>query len=58
MTKRASTAERTFWLTLGLLVVIAAAFLLPTGCEFEPASIHLPKHPPKRVVLDDIDGGL
>ncbi len=56
--RRMSKAMQTAWLTLALLVVVLAAFLLPTGCEFEPSSIHLPKHPPKRVVLErDDDGG-
>jgi hypothetical protein len=51
-----SKFKTTFWLTCALAVVIAAAFLLPTGCSFEPSS--LKRHAQKPVVIEhDEDGG-
>lgn len=57
MARRTTSKFRTtFWLTVSLAVVIAAAFLLPTGCSFEPSS--LKRHAQKPVVIEhDEDGG-
>lgn len=60
MARRTSSKfKTTFWMTLALAVVIAAAFLLPTGCEFEPSSIGQPPLGPRPVADDvaDSDGG-
>jgi hypothetical protein len=56
MAKRISHKTRnTIVATLVLAVFLTLPWLLGS-CEFDQSSIHL-KHPPKRVVLDDLDGG-